>query len=67
MGDKNMDNKIFGYNEDIRQMMVGVKACEVALRMGVSEHTLISWLNSGGMTNGQKDACIKAINELKGK
>lgn len=64
-----MYNRMIEYNADIKQMMIeaGVKACDIALKMGVSECALIEWLNSGGMTNAMKDECIKAINELKGK
>ena len=64
-----MYNRIIEYNSDIKKIMIeaGVKACDLALKLGVSEFTLIEWLNGCGMTNTMKDACIKAINELKGK
>lgn len=53
------------YNEDVKTMMkeANAKACDIALSFGVSERTLHAWLNDGGMTNAQKDACYMAIQE----
>ena len=61
-----MYNRVIEYNADIKQMMIeaGVRACDLALKMGVSEHSLIEWLNVRGMTNAMKDECIKAINKI---
>lgn len=53
------------YNADVKEIMreAGVRTCQIALNMGVSEHTLVEWLNNGGMLDGVKDAVYQAINK----